>query len=170
MPVFRLGPCVPRVVFQLSLDTSLATSHEVRPPTWPSREPPDLSGLQPDGPPWASLGFGHLRPPPGLTAFYFSDQEQGKMHLWALLPWKKCSLHMPLPGLWKEKKSEPEGWWLLERVLPFLLSFFFPLVGAGLLLHWVVVAASIPQGLCGSNYRHNCLAVSGNCHLPHGRG
>ncbi len=29
----------------------LATSHEVQPPAWPSREPSDLSGLDPDAPP-----------------------------------------------------------------------------------------------------------------------
>jgi hypothetical protein len=51
-------------VFQLSfLWVSLATSHEVYPFAWPSREASDLSGPEPDGPSWASLVlnvFGHL--------------------------------------------------------------------------------------------------------------
>ncbi len=36
---------------------SLAASHKVQPNTLPSREPSDLSGLKPDGPPWVSLVF-----------------------------------------------------------------------------------------------------------------
>jgi hypothetical protein len=42
---------------------SLAASQEFQPLAWPSREPSDLSGLEPDGPPWVSLdlsAFGHL--------------------------------------------------------------------------------------------------------------
>ncbi len=50
---------------------------------------------------------------------------------------------MPLPGFWKEWKSGGEGGWLLGRVLAPLLSPLFPLLGAGLLLCCVEVAATI---------------------------
>jgi hypothetical protein len=50
---------------------------------------------------------------------------------------------MLLPGFWKEKKSEPEGRQLLEQALPFLLSFFLLLGGAGLLMRWVVAASTM---------------------------
>jgi hypothetical protein len=41
----------------------LGASYKVQPPAWPSWEQYDLSGLEPDGPPWVSLvlnAFGHL--------------------------------------------------------------------------------------------------------------
>ncbi len=33
----------------------LTTVKDIQPPAWPSRDPSDLSGFEPDGPPWASL-------------------------------------------------------------------------------------------------------------------
>jgi hypothetical protein len=50
---------------------------------------------------------------------------------------------MPMSGFWKAKKLELEGGQLLELAVPFLLSFFLPLAGAGVLLHWVVAAATV---------------------------
>ncbi len=55
MPVFGYIPWLPRVVFWLSLWVPLATINTIQPPAWPSQEPSDLSGLNLDGPPWASL-------------------------------------------------------------------------------------------------------------------
>jgi hypothetical protein len=57
----------------------------------------------------------------------------------------------------------------LEWALLFLLSFFLLLAGAGLLLHWVVAAPSIPQGVRGSNHSHGCLVVSGTNRFSHER-
>jgi hypothetical protein len=42
-----------------------------------------------------------------------------------------------------KKKLEPEEGQLLGRALPFLLSFFLPLAGAGLLLRGVMAAATV---------------------------
>ncbi len=39
---------------------SLASSHEVQLSVWPSQKPSDLSGLEPDGPAWGSLGLSVL--------------------------------------------------------------------------------------------------------------
>jgi hypothetical protein len=55
VPVFGWVPWLPWVVFQLSFWVPLATVNAIQPPTWPSREPSDLSELKPDGPAWASL-------------------------------------------------------------------------------------------------------------------
>jgi hypothetical protein len=79
----------------------------------------------------------------GLAALYFSNQKQGKMHLWALVAVEVVEFTYAFPGFWKEKKSVPEGGRLLEQALLFLLSFFFLLVGAGLLLCWVIAAATV---------------------------
>ncbi len=55
MPIFQLVPWLPRVVFKLSLENLWLPLRGSSLPTWPSREPSDLSGLKPDGSPWAIL-------------------------------------------------------------------------------------------------------------------
>ncbi len=53
-----------------------SASHEVQPPTRLSQEPSDLHGLEPDGPPWASLilsAFGRLSRDPSVPRTIWSE-------------------------------------------------------------------------------------------------
>jgi hypothetical protein len=55
MPVLCLGPLASWSCFPTFPWVPLAASHKVHPPAWPSQEPPYLSKLEPEGPPWVSL-------------------------------------------------------------------------------------------------------------------
>ncbi len=73
--LFSFRPLGFKVVFQLSLWASLANVNVVQPPAWPSWEPSDLSGLEPEGPPWAALvssAFGCLSR--GPTPIWLSQE------------------------------------------------------------------------------------------------
>ncbi len=50
---FKVGPLASWSCFPALSWATLASINMVQPPAWPSREPSDLSGLEPDDPTWA---------------------------------------------------------------------------------------------------------------------